>query len=228
MKKKISIAIDGPAGSGKSTVARRVAGELGLLYVDTGAMYRAITLKALRNNISFYDEEALGELAEKTRLDFLLTADGSYHIIMDKEDVNEDIRSMEVNEGVSFVATVKKVREVLVKRQREFGARGGVVMEGRDIGLVVLPQAEWKFFLTASLPERARRRRDELQGKGLAVSLPEVEANLRRRDEIDSKRKVNPLRPAADAVHLDTTALSIEEVVDEIKRIAGGEKTNVL
>ncbi len=228
MEKKISIAIDGPAGSGKSTVARRVAEELGLLYVDTGAMYRAITLKALRNNIPFHDEEALGVLAAKTRLDFLPAADGSYHLIMDREDVHEDIRSMAVNEGVSLVAAVEKVRKVLVQRQRELAARGGVVMEGRDIGTAVLPEAEWKFFLTASLPERARRRQRELAAKGVAVSLAEVEANLRRRDEIDSRRQINPLRPAADAVQLDTTALSVEEVVAKITSMVRGGNTNVL
>jgi cytidylate kinase len=227
-EKKISIAVDGPAGSGKSTVARIIAAELGLLYIDTGAMYRGITLKALRQGISLYDEKALGRLARETELEFKEMPDGSHHLFMDGEDVSEEIRSMPVNDGVSLVAAVKDVRTALVEKQQEMGARGGVVMDGRDIGTVVLPQAEWKFFLTASTLERARRRWRELKTKGLDVSLAEIEANITRRDEIDSTRKVNPLRPAADAIHLDTTEMSIEEVVAWIKNKVGEGKTNVL
>lgn len=226
--KKISIAVDGPAGSGKSTVARRIAADLGLLYVDTGAMYRAITLKALRQGISLHDETALACLAKETGLDFKEIPDGSYHLFLDGEDVNEEIRSMPVNAGVSFVAAVKEVREVLVEKQQKLGARGGVVMDGRDIGSVVLPRAEWKFFLTASPAERARRRWRELKAKGLDVSLAEIEANISTRDEIDSNRKVNPLRPATDAIHLDTTEMNFEEVVDWIKKKVGEGRANVL
>lgn len=224
--KKIAIAVDGPAGSGKSTVARRIAAELGLLYIDTGAMYRAITLKALRQGISLYDEAALGRLARETVLEFKEMPDGSQHLFMDGEDVSEEIRSMPVNDGVSLVAAVKEVRAALVEKQQKLGARGGVVMDGRDIGTVVLPHAEWKFFLTASPEERARRRWRELKAKGLDVSLREIEANITRRDEIDSNRKVNPLRPAEDAIYLDTTEMSIEEVVDWIKKKVGEGKTN--
>ncbi len=224
--KKISIAMDGPAGSGKSTVARRIAAELGLLYIDTGAMYRGITLKALRQGISLYDETALGRLARETSLEFKEMPDGSQHLFMDGEDVSEEIRSMPVNDGVSLVAAVKEVRTALLEIQQKLGARGGVVMDGRDIGTVVLPRAEWKFFLTASSLERARRRWRELKAKGLNVSLAEIEANISRRDEIDSNRKVNPLRPAADAIHLDTTEMGIEEVVDWIKKKVGEGKTN--
>ncbi|NLY88976.1 MAG: (d)CMP kinase [Firmicutes bacterium] len=227
-RKKISIAVDGPAGSGKSTVARRIAVELGLLYIDTGAMYRGITLKALRQGISLHNEAALARLAKETSLEFREMPDGSHHLFMDGEDVSEEIRSMPVNDGVSLVAAVKEVRAALVEKQQNLGARGGVVMDGRDIGTVVLPQAEWKFFLTASPQERARRRWRELKAKGLDVSLAEIEANIANRDEIDSTRKVNPLRPAADALFLDTTEMSIEEVVDWIKKKVGEDKTNVL
>lgn len=221
--KKISIAVDGPAGSGKSTVARIIAAELGLLYIDTGAMYRGITLKALRQGISLQDETALGRLARETDLEFREMPDGSHHLFMDGEDVSEEIRSMPVNDGVSLVAAVKDVRTALVEKQQKMSARGGVVMDGRDIGTVVLPQAEWKFFLTASALERASRRWRELKAKGLDVSLAEIEANIARRDEIDSTREVNPLRPAADAIHLDTTEMSIAEVVAWIKKKVGEE-----
>lgn len=213
---KITIAIDGPAGSGKSTVAKRVADALGILYLDTGAMYRAITLKALRAGLSLADEEGLAKLAAATVLEFKQTTDGAYRLYMDGEDVSQEIRTTPVTQAVSAVSAVAGVREVLVKQQQRIGQRGGVVMDGRDIGTVVLPQADLKIFLTASLAERAQRRWLELKAKGCTVGKEEVEEDLKRRDAFDAGRPVAPLKPAVDSVTLDTTALSIEEVVARI------------
>ncbi|NLC53706.1 MAG: (d)CMP kinase [Firmicutes bacterium] len=213
---EITIAIDGPAGSGKSTVAKRVAAALGILYLDTGAMYRAITLKALRADLPLTDEVALAKLAASTVLEFKQNADGTYHLYMDGEDVSTEIRMAPVTKAVSVVSAVPGVREVLVKQQKRIGRHGGVVMDGRDIGTVVLPQADLKIFLTASLGERAYRRWLELQAKGCAVTKDEVEEDLKRRDAFDAGRPVAPLRPAPDSVTLDTTALTIEEVVERI------------
>lgn len=217
---KITIAIDGPAGSGKSTVAKRVADALGILYLDTGAMYRAVTLKALRAGLALDDEAALAKLAAATALEFKQIADGSYHLFMDGEDVSAQIRTAPVTKAVSAVSAVAGVREVLVKQQQRIGRQGGVVMDGRDIGTVVLPHADLKIFLTASLRERAYRRWLELQAKGDTVTIDEVEEDLKRRDAFDSGRSVAPLRPAPDSVTLDTTALSIEEVVERILALA--------
>lgn len=219
-KKKISIAIDGPAGSGKSTVAKLLAEALGLLYIDTGAMYRAVTLKALRNKVPLGDEEALTDLAAHTRLEFKKMPDHTYHLFMDGEDVNEEIRSLTVSQGVSQVSAVKGVRKAMVERQKLMGTGGNVVMDGRDIGTVVLPQADLKIFLTASIKERARRRWIELAAKGVKASLEEIESGLRQRDEIDSTRETDPLRPAPDSIILDTTERNIDQVVEEILKLA--------
>ncbi len=224
-RRKIAIAIDGPAGSGKSTVAKRVAEELGILYLDTGAMYRAVTLKALRNGVSMDNQEALTRLAAQVALDFQRMPDGSYHLLMDGEDVSEEIRTLAVSQNVSLVAAVPGVRAELVKQQQAIGARGGVVMDGRDIGTVVLPHADLKIFLTASLEERTRRRWLELTAKGLNVTAEEIKADLTRRDAIDSGREVAPLRPAADSVTIDTSNLRIEEVVERVMALAAARKT---
>ncbi|NLM36897.1 MAG: (d)CMP kinase [Firmicutes bacterium] len=220
MSGQITIAIDGPAGSGKSTVAKRVADSLGILYLDTGAMYRAVTLKALRAGLALDDEAALAKLAASTVLEFKQTADGVYHLFMDGEDVSAQIRTAPVTKAVSPVSAVAGVRQVLVKQQQRIGRQGGVVMDGRDIGTVVLPHADLKIFLTASISERARRRWLELQAKGDTISIEEVKEDLKRRDAYDSGRAVAPLRPAPDSVILDTTALSIEEVVARILALA--------
>jgi cytidylate kinase len=217
---KITIAIDGPAGSGKSTVAKRVAAALGILYLDTGAMYRAVTLKALRAGLPLDDEAALTKLAASTVLEFKQTTDGAYHLFMDGEDVSAEIRMAPVTKAVSAVSAVPGVREVLVKQQQRIGRQGGVVMDGRDIGTVVLPEADLKIFLTASLGERAHRRWLELCTKGCTVTKDEVEEDLKRRDAFDAGRAVAPLKPAADSVTLDTTALSIEEVVERILKLS--------
>jgi cytidylate kinase len=214
--KKLQIAIDGPAGSGKSTVARRVAQALGYLYVDTGAMYRAVTLAALRRGVSLGDEEALAQLAAAVRIELKSMPDGGQAVFLDGEEVTQAIRSPEINGAVSQVAKVYGVRQVLTRRQQELGASGGVVMDGRDIGTVVLPQAEVKVFLTASLEERTRRRLKELRERGFALSESELREEVLRRDQEDTGRALAPLKPAPDAVVLDTSHLSPEEVTARI------------
>jgi cytidylate kinase len=224
-RRMIAIAIDGPAGSGKSTVAKRVAEELGILYLDTGAMYRAVTLKALQRGLPLDNQEELTRLAGQVGLAFQQMPDGTYHLMMDGEDVSEEIRSLPVSHQVSVVAAVPGVRAELVKQQRAIGARGGVVMDGRDIGTVVLPQADLKVFLTASLEERTNRRWLELTAKGINVTPEEIKADLTRRDAIDSGREVAPLRPAVDSVAIDTSNLSIEQVVERVLALASSIQT---
>lgn len=216
LNKRITIAIDGPAGSGKSTVAKLVADALGILYLDTGAMYRAITLKALRTGLDLTDEESLTDLAAQTGLEFKRNSDGGYHLFMDGEDVSAQIRSGLVTKNVSVVAAVAGVRAVLAKQQQTIGQLGGVVMDGRDIGTVVLPQADLKIFLTASLEERAQRRWLELKAKGSLLTKYEIQEDLSQRDAFDSGRPVAPLRPAIDSITIDSSGLSIQEVVARI------------
>lgn len=220
MSKKISIAIDGPAGAGKSTIARKLAQLLNYIYIDTGAMYRAITLKALRMKIDLLDENKLEEVAKQTEIGFnaYLTPNGQYEnrVIMDEEDVTEEIRTPLISQSVSLTAKVAGVREQMVKLQRKMAELGGTVMDGRDIGTVVLPQAGLKIFLTASIEERANRRYKELIQKGYQVDLPALREEIALRDRIDSEREVSPLKQATDALPLDTTNLTIEEVVEKI------------
>ncbi|MCW3491496.1 (d)CMP kinase [Dethiobacter alkaliphilus] len=218
---KPRIAIDGPAGAGKSTVAREVARRLGLAYLDTGAMYRAITLAGLRQNADLHNTAALEELTRNSELDIQSAPNGNI-IYLNGENVTEDIRLPEVSRNVSYVARCPEVRDILVGKQREMGNRGGVVMDGRDIGTTVMPDAEFKFFLTASLEERARRRLAELHAKGETLALEQMVKEIGARDKIDSERECAPLRPAEDAIHLDTTALTKEEVIESIvNRVSG-------
>ena len=207
------IAIDGPGGAGKSTIARLLAEELGYLHLDTGAMYRAVTLAALNQNINFKDEEALTETAEEIEIDF--NEDGD--IFLNGENVSSEIRTQAVNENVSKTAAVKGVRETLVKKQKKLAEEHKVVMDGRDITTVVLPDADHKFYLTASLEERARRRFEEMKSKDMQVSLEDIKENIKNRDKLDSEREHSPLKKAEDAVEIDSTELSIEEVVEKIK-----------
>jgi cytidylate kinase len=213
MSKRISITIDGPAGAGKSTVARKLAEHLGFTYIDTGAMYRAVTYKALREGVDLKDEEALSRVAAAFRFEVAADKDGIPRVYLDGEEVTEEIRSPAVSRNVSLVARVGGVRKEMVRRQREMARNGNVVMEGRDAGTVILPEAEFKFFLTASREERARRRQAELREKGLEVSLEQMAAEIEERDRIDSTREVSPLHPAHDAQIIDCSQLSAEEVV---------------
>jgi len=205
------IAIDGPAGSGKSTVANGVARALGLRRLDTGAMYRALTLKAIRKEVGPEDGPALAELARHTRFSYR-----DSQIVLDGQLVGDTIRQPEVSRAVSTVAAHPAVREELVKRQREMIGIGGVVVEGRDIGTVVCPEADLKVFLTASPDERARRRHQELSDAGVEVDYASLKREQTRRDSLDSNREASPLVPAKDAVTVDSTGKTAEEVVQEI------------
>lgn len=215
------IAIDGPAGAGKSTVAREVARLLGLAYLDTGAMYRAITLAALRQGIDLHDARALEELTQKQEMDIQTDPQGNNIICLNGEDVTADIRLPLVSRNVSFVAACPAVRDLLADKQRQIGSRGGVVMDGRDIGTNVMPEAEYKFFLTASLEERARRRLAELIPRGTALTLAEMMREIAARDKIDSEREHSPLRLAPGALEIDTSHMTAEEVILAIvKRVS--------
>ncbi|MEW6040318.1 MAG: (d)CMP kinase [Elusimicrobiota bacterium] len=214
-KKKFVIAIDGPAGAGKSTIAKIVARHLGYVYIDTGAMYRAVTLKALREKIGLDDEKALTSLAKNTDI-VLRSASGGLKVILDRRDVSKDIRKENVTRHTNTVAAIYGVRKVLRNMQRNMGRYGGIVMEGRDIGTCVFQDAEFKFYLDATPRERARRRYKELLLKNQRVSLNQIARAIARRDEMDRTRGINPLKQAADAVRIDSTNMTLTEVADFI------------
>jgi len=217
--KKTVIAIDGPAGSGKSTVSKMVAKRLGLLYIDTGAMYRALTLKAMRSGADLEDEGDLVEMARSTDID-LGYDNGCQVVLLDGEDVAGLIRTTDLTNKVKYIARVPGVRHEMVRMQRHMGEKSGAVMEGRDITTVVFPDADYKFYLDADPEERARRRFKELKESGSAVTLDEIKRDVIARDESDMLRSVGALKVADDAVVIDTTDLSIDGVVEEImKRI---------
>lgn len=223
MKFNLKIAIDGPAGAGKSTIARLVAKHLGIRYLDTGAMYRALTLAALRRGVPCGDEEALLRLATSIDLEIVFDQETKENLIyLDGEDVSQAIRQPEVSANVSLVSSHKKVREFIVALQKEIGRHGSIVMDGRDIGTVVMPDADWKIFLQASVEERAKRRQKELEGRGHQVDLHALEEQIRRRDHLDSTRENSPLRKAADAIEVDTTSLSIDQVVSRVLGLIKG------
>jgi cytidylate kinase len=221
---KPNIAIDGPAGAGKSTVARLVAKSLGYLYIDTGAMYRAVTLKALRNGVDLEDHEKLGSLASAVSISLEAGPEGNLTVLLDGEDVTEEIRSPLVSNYVSLVAKVPAVRRRMIELQKVMARGGGVVMEGRDIGKVVLPDAKVKIYLTAAVGERARRRWRELNAKGIRVDQRQIEKEICNRDFIDASREMDPLAPAADAVIIDSTSYTIDGVVDLIVARVKGER----
>ncbi len=220
MRQNLQIAIDGPAGVGKSTVGERLAKQLHYLYLDTGAMYRALTWLALQRKIDLEDAAALGALAETFDLEIVLptVADGrQYTVLVEGRDVTWELRSPEVDHAVSLVSRHPPVRAAMRRRQREIGERGGVVMAGRDIGTVVLPNAQLKIYLTASLEERARRRWLELRAKqDTAPTFEEVLAEVERRDALDSAQSA----PAADAIMIHTDHLSVEQVIQRILELA--------
>ena len=223
MSKGLIIAIDGPAGSGKSTSAKLIAKKLGYLYIDTGAMYRAITYLALKNKV-VKDESRILELARKSKIE-LKYNDGNLVVMLNDHDISNEIRSTEVNANVSDVSKISAVRKLLVEKQRELGKKNnGVVMEGRDIGTVVFPNADVKIFLTASLDTRADRRAKEYFQNGSEVIIEDIKNNLSNRDRIDSSRKDSPLIKAPDAIAIDTTNVTIEEqvnlIIQEVKKVA--------
>ncbi|MGH9715931.1 MAG: (d)CMP kinase [Candidatus Acidiferrales bacterium] len=220
----IVIAIDGPVGSGKSTLARRVAALMGYVYVDTGAMYRAVALKALRRGVPLDAGDQLTALAGETRID-LRAEDGGQRVFLDGEDVTSAIRTPEVSQAASKAAVIEGVRHVLVAEQRRAGAQGGVVMEGRDIGSVVFPDAGLKIFLTASPEIRAERRWREHQQKGDAIDLPRTLGEIHERDRRDSGRISSPLVRAKDAVVVDSTAMDPEEVARLVVMLAENQAT---
>ena len=219
------IAIDGPAASGKSTLACALAEKLNYLYFDTGVMYRTVTLQAIKNNTAIEDESAISQLAEELKIDVqpAIGQDPPYRVIADGEDVTNQIRSQAVDKNVSQVSTYRRVRSAMTKRQREIGSRGDVVMVGRDIGTVVLPDADLKIYLDASVEARAQRRWQEIKEHGGSSSFADVLAAMQTRDEIDSNRSLAPLKPAADAVILNNTQLTIEETVNQVLKLVEEE-----
>ena len=220
------VAIDGPAGAGKSTVARQLARRLGFTIIDTGAIYRSVALAALKAGIPWDDDQRLGELLDEG---LGLTFDGE-RVLLRGEDVTEAIRTPEITRGASVVSARPVVRQKLLQLQRDLGrsAQRGAVLEGRDIGTVVFPDAQVKFFLTASDAARARRRHAELADKGLQVPLDEVLTDQRRRDKDDTERSIAPLRAAPDAVVIDTTGLDLDEVVERCYREASSRLKHLI
>lgn len=223
MSKNLIIAIDGPAGSGKSTTAQLVAEQLGYIYIDTGAMYRAITYLAIRNDV-INDIDKIIELASNSDIN-LKFENGETQISINGEDLTGKIRTQDVNENVSNVSRIEGVRKILVEKQREIGSKEtGVVMEGRDIATVVFPNADVKIFLTATIDERTKRRVLQYAEKGTDLTETEIKKNLKSRDEIDSGRKISPLKKAYDAVIIDTSNVSVDEQVNQILEIVENYK----
>lgn len=222
--KKIQVAIDGPASAGKSTVAKIVAKKLQFIYCDTGAMYRSVTYAALKNHVKLDDDQALKEMLKTTEIRFV-PAEPEQRVFVNDDEVTMAIRTPEITNNVSLVSAQPSVRAELTKRQQEIAEAGGIVMDGRDIGTTVLPNAEVKIFLVASVHERAVRRFKENQEKGIDTPLDVLEKEIEQRDYKDSHREISPLTQAEDAVLVDTTSLNIDQVVDRILEIIA-QKTN--
>ena len=223
MSKVVVVAIDGPAGAGKSTVARTVAAKLGYVYINSGAMYRAVALWALRLTMDLTDHLKLTQLAEHARIEF---QPGSTRVLLNNEDVSEAIGDREVSEAASIVSAVPGVRRALVAEQRRIAEGTSVVMEGRDIGTVVFPNAEVKIFLDADVQVRAGRRSRELEARGQSADLGEIAAQIVERDKRDSTRAEAPMTQAPDAMYVDSTGLGPEEVADEILRVVRSKVSN--
>lgn len=209
---QVTIAMDGPAGSGKSTVARRIAEKLGLLYLDSGAMYRAVTVLAIQHKT----QTNIDKLIELVKACEIAFDDNGKKIFLNSADVSDQIRTPEVNRLVADIAKVPEIRKEIVRHQQKIGASGGIIAEGRDLTTVVFPHADFKIYLDASMHERAKRRFAELQSQNVDTTLESVENEIRTRDEKDTSREHSPLRAAEDAIHVDTTGKSIDEVVDFI------------
>jgi len=219
-REKPIIAIDGPSGAGKSTISKLVARRLGFVYLDTGAMYRCVGLLALRRNVDPLDAEAVAAFLPNLSIEFRLSVHGAQQVICNGEDVSDAIREHPVSQAASKTSSRAVVREKLVAMQREMGRAGGVVMEGRDIGTNVFPDAEVKVFLTATPQERARRRVGQLEAAGQPADYEKILADQLERDRRDASRKLNPLVRAADAIEVDSSDIAIEQVVDKIVRLA--------
>ena len=216
------ITIDGPAGAGKSTVSKAVAAKLQYIYLDTGALYRALAYKALKNNINVRDADELAKLCSTTDI-ALKNLDGKLTVYVDGENIDNKIRTEEVGLGASTISAFPVVREKLLSLQREAGARGGIVAEGRDMGSVVFPEAEFKFFLDADVEERIQRRHAEIVQKNGPAKRDAVTRDMQARDQQDSQRKIAPLTAASDAIIIDSTFLDVSQVVEMIlKRVSGG------
>ena len=213
--KPLQIAIDGPAGAGKSSVAKVLARRLGCIYLDTGAMYRAVTWLALQKQVAVDDMDGIKALLQTIELEFK-DVDGMQHLYCNGTDVTEAIRTPEISANVSAVSMIPQVREAMTAQQQKIAAGSDVLMDGRDIGTTGLPNARYKFFLTASLEERARRRALELEQKGIAVDMEQLIADIALRDKKDSEREVSPLKQAEDAVLIDTSSLTFDEVVENL------------
>ncbi|KRN30069.1 (d)CMP kinase [Liquorilactobacillus mali] len=220
MGKLLQVAIDGPASAGKSTVAKLVAHKLNYIYCDTGAMYRAVTWAAIHDGVQLDDEESLGAILDNINIKFVPSADGQ-RVFVNEKEVTEEIRMPEISNNVSTVAAQVSVRKYLTDLQQKIARDGGIVMDGRDIGTTVLPNAEVKIFMVASVKERALRRYKENIEKGIQTPLEILEREIEERDRKDSTRIISPLVKADDAVQLDTTSLTIEQVVDKIMKIIG-------
>ena len=210
------VTIDGPAGAGKSTIAKTLAAKLGFAYLDTGAMYRALTLKALVNEVNLEDEDQLVQLAGNTVIDLRGDSSSGLKVFLDEDDVSEDIRTLEVTNNTFYIARAPKVREIMVEWQRNIGKKTNIVVEGRDVGTVVFPNASIKFYLDADFEERAMRRIKELREKGEDVDEEKLKAELQDRDNKDFTRKAGPLKKAEDAIVIDSTSLDIHGVVDKL------------
>jgi len=211
------ITIDGPAGAGKSTVAKQLAKKLDLSYLDTGAMYRALTLKAIQKNVNLENEDDVVAMAQQTHIDLENHAEG-VKVILDGADVSKEIRTIEITNKTFYVAQKPRVRKIMVEWQRLLGSERGAVVEGRDVGTVVFPQASYKFYLDANIGERSRRRIEELREKGNNIDADKLMAELKERDHKDLTRSVGPLRKADDAVFIDSTYLTIDEVIEEMMK----------